>query len=432
MFLDKMEWPGRKNRIAVGYDLGENYAQISFCRLDGGAPETVSLVAGTEQYNIPALLCKRKDVNQWFYGREAFRCAKEDGGILVDRLLERAVKGEELPADGETYRAEPLLALFMKRSLSLLNLPVSSGQIEVLVITVDKLDKRMLEVLAGAAAALSLKTDKIYFQSHTESFYHYMIHQPRELWSYQAAVCDFSGRVMKTNCLECNKKTTPSVVFIGEREYPDLAREYGGDETDRAGEWDQVFAQIVRELTAGRIVSTLFLIGEGFSGGWARLSLREACKNRRVFQGNNLYSKGACYSALARVLEDEAEEGFVFLGKEKLQANVGMRVRRRGEDSYYALADGGVNWYETGKECEFLLESGNRFEIFVTPLTGKESRRVEIVLPGLPRREKNTTRIHLSVRAVGAGRIHLEMEDLGFGEIAPATHMKWQEEFDIG
>lgn len=57
-------------KLIVGYDLDDEYSQISYCMADGDV-ETLSSVAGTENYNIPTVLCKREGVNQWFCGREA-------------------------------------------------------------------------------------------------------------------------------------------------------------------------------------------------------------------------------------------------------------------------------------------------------------------------------------------------------------------------
>lgn len=51
-------------KIIVGYDLGNEYSQISFSRSEAGEVETISQVAGTEIYNIPTVLCKRNGVNQ--------------------------------------------------------------------------------------------------------------------------------------------------------------------------------------------------------------------------------------------------------------------------------------------------------------------------------------------------------------------------------
>ena len=53
-------------RVIVGYDLGNEFSQISYSLSDSGEVETLSQVAGTEHYNIPTVLCKRIGVNHWF------------------------------------------------------------------------------------------------------------------------------------------------------------------------------------------------------------------------------------------------------------------------------------------------------------------------------------------------------------------------------
>ena len=105
MFTGLKEQTERKNskKVAVGYDLGKAASQISYCVLDTDEVETVSSVAGTEQYNIPTVLCKRSGVNQWFYGKEALKYAKEEEGILVEDLLTLAERGEEVMIEGEGY-----------------------------------------------------------------------------------------------------------------------------------------------------------------------------------------------------------------------------------------------------------------------------------------------------------------------------------------
>lgn len=423
----------QKSRVVVGYDLNEEYAQISFFVQGGGEPETVSAVAGSQLYNIPAVLCRRNEVNQWFYGREALKTAQAGEGVLVTGLLSKALKGEAVELAGESFDAVAILALFMKRSLSLLQFHVAAAQIEAFMITVDSLDGRAVEVLGQAAAALALKNSRIYFQSHMESFYHYVLHQPQELWRGQMGLCDFSGSFMKTYRLECNRRTTPMVAFIDTQNYEEFTRNIMAEEPEsgRFAEWDKRFLDVVKQLVENRIVSTVYLIGEGFDGSWCKESLQEVCRGRRVFQGNNLYSKGACYGAAAKLEESEAERQYIFLGNEKLKANVGMKVMRRGVETYFALIDAGYNWFEVEKECEFILESGNSFSILVTPLTGGNPKTVEIVLEGLPERKPGTTRMKVDFKPAGEKTIRIRAEDLGFGEIVPATHQIWQEEIEI-
>ena len=65
-----MRLPGSE-KVIVGYDLGNKYAQIS-CYVTGSEEEirTLSSVAGSSVYTIPLALSKRQGVNQWFYGRK--------------------------------------------------------------------------------------------------------------------------------------------------------------------------------------------------------------------------------------------------------------------------------------------------------------------------------------------------------------------------
>ena len=107
-------------KIIVGYDLGRTFSQISYWDLGEEGPETVSAVAGTEQYNIPTVLCKRCGVGQWYYGKEALKQVREEEGILVEDLVTLAERGEEVMVEGHSFDPVALLTLFVKRSLSLL------------------------------------------------------------------------------------------------------------------------------------------------------------------------------------------------------------------------------------------------------------------------------------------------------------------------
>ena len=52
-----------------------------------GDVETLAVVAGTEQYNIPAVLCRKKEVKQWLFGREAVKFAEEGECFLIKTLV---------------------------------------------------------------------------------------------------------------------------------------------------------------------------------------------------------------------------------------------------------------------------------------------------------------------------------------------------------
>lgn len=415
-------------KIIVGYDLGKTFSQISYCSADGEGPETVSAVAGTEQYNIPTVLCKRNGVSQWYYGKEALKHAREEEGILVEDLVTLAERGEEVLVEDGTFDPVALLTLFVKRSLSLLNLHVSANQIEAFMFTVDELTPRMVDVLSKVAAGLQLSAEHICFQNHLESFYYYVLNQNPELWKQDVMIFEYN-RYMKTMCLECNRRTTPQVVFIKQQEYPEMQRlVWSGEEAVREQqkqELDDRFLAVVEESLTGHTTSTAYLLGEGFKEGWARESLRRLCMNRRVFQGNNLYSKGACFGMMERIHPSEKSSDYVYLGEEKLKSNIGMRVLRRGEESYFAILDAGINWYEAKTEFEVILGNGNRISFRITPLTGAHAVEKPVVLEGLPGRPENTTRLKVQVEMSAVNQATITIEDLGFGELFPTSGKGW-------
>lgn len=417
-------------RLIVGYDLGDEYSQISYC-VEGNDVETLSLIAGVEEYSIPTLLCKREGVNQWFYGKEALRYAEQEQGVVVNNILQLAVEGEEVLIEGKAFDPVALLTLFVKRSLGLLS-QLSCDKIDALMITCEKLDHRMLEVLSQVVAGLKLKNTQVSFQNYTESFYNYMIYQPEELWSFQTLLCDYRGNRMKVYRMECNKRTTPIVAFIDNQEYAftsyDPMPETESLRKDKMERLDREFLDLLTEVCRNNLISSVYLIGENYSGEWMKESLRFLCRGRRVFQGNNLYSKGACLGMLERLAASENGKSHVFLGNDKLKANVGMRVMRRGENSYYALLDAGVNWFEAEGCVECYLQGENVLEFTITPLIGKESKIARIELDELA---GELSRVQICAWLKEERRMVVEITDLGLGEIRPATECVWTEEIEL-
>ena len=436
MFLERKEEDKlHKGSVLVGYDLGEKYSQISYCIYGQEEVDTVATVVGTKQYNIPTMLCKREGVNQWFYGKDAVKNAGEEAMIPVEGLLKLARKGEKIELDGESYDPVALLTLFLKRSMTLLNFITTIEKIHSIMFTVDELDDRMVEILTLVSANLGLKTTHVYLQSHTESFYFFMLHQPPELWTYQSMACEHDGMRLKTYRMECNKRTTPIVVLIEEQIYDTLIIPEDTEEEDtRQGAYrlaDDRFLGILQKMCEGRIISSVYLLGDGFRTDWDERSLQFLCHNRRVFQGNNLFSRGACYGLLEKLEPSEVGMKHVFLGKDKLKSNIGMNVMRQGKESYCALLDAGENWYEATKKCEFLLSGDRQINFVVTPLTGKNIETKQIALAGADKSGAPFTRYRMEMSMSAPETVQVKVSDLGFGELFPSTGQIWEQSFNV-
>lgn len=440
---------GAGDKIIIGYDLGNIFSQISYAHLSQDSEvETLSCVAGEEYYNIPTALCKRRGTGQWFFGREAQRFAQDNPqeAIVVDNLVEQAVAGEPVLIDEESYEPVALLTLFVKRSLGLLSLVSAPERIVAVMITCRKLDGRLIEVLNQTVTGLGLGYTRVYYQSYAESFYDYMLYQPRDLWFYQTVLLDYREDGIYGMRMECNKRTTPVVAYVHQRFYPfpgeSCLPDVSSLDENRLLQLDQELLQVVSQECGERTVSSVYLIGESFSEEWMSQSLRYLCKGRRVFQGVNLYSKGAVYCLMDKHFGSRADREYVFLGGDKLKYNIGINVLRQGEESYYALLDAGENWYDCAYSCEFYVRPGQPVPLVITPLIAGGVTRLPLSLGELPQgweaagREGYSVcelaRIRMNLHLEGERLLCVELEDLGFGEIRPATGLTWHQKIVCG
>jgi len=425
----------RHNNIktVIGYDLSKDYAQISFYRLGSPEPETVSTVMGTEMYNIPLVLSKRKKVGQWFYGRDALS-NRVGECVLVDDLLTKALRGEDVIVEDAAYDPVALLVLFIKRSLGLLNLHMSPKDVDAFMFTTDDLSPRALDVLGKVAAALDFKNDIITYASHLECFYHFMIHQPEELWKYQVLVFEYND-VLSSMRFECSHNTKPEIVLIHREMHDSIKRvDFSEDESENEiimASLDERFDEVCNEVLSEGEITTVYLIGEGFKEKWARDSLQTLCRNRRVFQGNNMFSKGACYAMMDRIEPSKEAREHVYLGEDKIKSNIGMNLLRYGEQSYFAILDAGKSWYEAKSDFDIILDEGNEISFVIISLTGGHVSEKAMELEGLPKRPRGTSRLSVHISMNDVNTLVIKVCDLGFGEIIKSSGLEWEKTIEL-
>ncbi len=426
-----------EKRFVLGYDLGDKVSQISYLASDADMPETLSVLAGAELYNIPTVLCKRKDVNQWYYGKEAVRHAQDGNADPVNDLVSLARDGKPVMVGDAEYDPIALLTLFIKRSLSLLSMEMKLDKVEAIMFTTRSLDHRMVQVLNAVTAALELKTSNIFYQSHEESFYNYMLYQPEELMHHEIIACDYDLENLSIYEMALNHNTTPIVTTIQSSGYGQLKLGPEGFPKDAAlfhktcERLDDEFLNIMQKICSNKIVSTIFLLGEGYREKWPKRSLEFLCRTRRVFQGNNLFSKGATIAARERIKPSEGAARYVFLGADKLKSNIGMNLLKCGNDVYHAILDAGVNWYEANAQLEVYADPTGILDFQITPLTGGTPRVVQVFLEGLEKRPKGTSRLRIDITMSAVNEVNVRVQDLGFGELFPATNQVWEQLIEL-
>ena len=74
-----------------GLDITDKYALLSYYKSNMEEPETLSTVAGSEIFQIPMYLAKRRGVGQYYIGDDAKRQVLLNEAIGVEKLYSKAL-----------------------------------------------------------------------------------------------------------------------------------------------------------------------------------------------------------------------------------------------------------------------------------------------------------------------------------------------------
>ena len=219
-------------------------------------------------------------------------------------------------------------------------------------------------------------------------------------------------------CLEREKASRPQLLSVREECY--------GFE---AGSEDEVFSRIIPPAFGKQIITTVYLVGEGFETGWMKQSLQLLCQGRRVFLGKNLFSKGACFAAMR--MDDTKPQQFVYIGEHEMKCNVSLKVYERGNLSFFTLVTAGVPWYEAKGNCEVVIDGTPSIDFWIQQPNSREARIETVTLSALPERENRTTRMIIDAVPRSDHDVLVTLTDVGLGELVPGTGKKWEYELQL-
>lgn len=421
-----------RKELIIGYDLCNDYSQISYFNYAIGEPKTISTAVGKEKFQIPTVLLKKQGADKWYFGEEAIKKAGSEKDALIKGLLDKCSSGETIYIEETEYEPAFLLEIFMKKSFGFLTYEgITSKIVDRIVFTVETVDRNISQALKQSAKAIGIAEENIYIQDHEESFVEYTIHQKSELWNYHVVLLEYDKDYLKAFKLKINTKTTPITATISRADFKEIKSSDIMFQEENSEEKNHKLDQLVKEKLKHYFgvsqVSCVFLSGEGFEGDWAKETLRFLCTARRVFQGKNLYTKGACYFAAKKVSSHEIDD-YLFLGVNKLNYNIGIDVSYRGENQYYSLLTADENWYDANKKCELILDSESSVELKLTPIDHNDTRIVIVNLHDLPVRPNRTIRISLQVKFISENTGIVTVEDLGFGDFFESSGKIWKHE----
>ncbi|MCI9215823.1 DUF5716 family protein [Lachnospiraceae bacterium 42-17] len=416
-----------KKGYILGYDMNDKNCQISF--YDGSKDEPETLQVSADNYQIPLVIGYFQE--RWIYGKEAKRLATVSLGYTVTDLFERAVRRERVRLGERIYDAVWLLAKYVELSLE------SFEDIEFITFSTPETDIDMSKMLKGIGQHLGIPKSHVCVQDYKESFCQYMMFQPKELWQYESALffCD-EQRIKAYMLRKLNvdaghvQGTFVTVDEVANAHMKELEALYPIISEEKAKDADVAFKAMIENIFEKKVVSSVYLTGEGFENSWYPNSQKVLCNGRRAFLGNNLYSKGACYTSIRKCADKE--EGPIYLDESKLMDRICLRMRVHGQEGWYPIVSWGEHWYEADGQWEVLLEELSDIEILIESLSGEEMQVEKVSLEGMPARNDYSMRMQVEVMFLDEKTCKLTFKDIGFGEFFPATDFQVEKVIGLG
>jgi len=395
----------------IGYELNEKGCQISYFQEEMSEPETLE-VDGDSNY-IPLIIGKLRDT--WAYGKEAKRLLSVKEGFTVTRLLEKTLASDRIEFGDTSYEAVYLLSKFIQMSLQ------SFPTIDGIVFTVPIISEELAQMLRTIAIRMGINRSHIFIQDYKESFCNYLFYQPKELWQYESALFSCDRNEIKAYMLRRlkpglgdGKTTFVTVDEVASAQIKELAAVYPVMDDDKAKDADQMFSRFIEGVFNRRLVSSAFLTGEGFDNQWYPKSLRIICNGRRAFMGNNLYSRGACFTAF-RKLYMHVEDP-VYLSESKLTDQITINMRVDGQEMWYPIVSWGAHWYESSNQWDVLMKDVEDIELRVESLVEGTIRTEIIPMEHFPKRADYSMRIQIETLFLDEKTCQISVRDVGFGE----------------
>lgn len=399
--------PERKRQIMVGFDLGKDNCQITYTE-NGMEMVSISTVLGGEAFQIPTRLCKKNGTESWYIGQEAKRLSDSEEGVMAGNLLVKALGNESVQVEDVEYPATELLAIFLKKTLSILLSYVKKEEIAEIMFTVETLDEKMVALWESIKTNIAFDEEKLHIQSYDESLYWYQV-QKKKL--HKTLVVDY--RKAHGVCRLLAMQEQKNIL------YGNVESEYIEEvQTD-----DDYLLSLVQRTIGKQVVETIYLVGAAFEEKWYSETLKYLCKGRRVFLGQNLYTRGSCFAAYMH--HHPERQHFVFLSPYRLDFGVELDILRMQKSTGVELLPYGSCWFDAKKEIEVLNDGLAEIPFHITDKNGMINE-VAVPLSDMETRPEKSTKLNIRIACVSPEKCQIQIKDMGLGQIIPSSGKVWE------
>ena len=370
---------------------------------------------------LPTVICRKKDDDEWYVGEEAYAYTLVGEGIIVDKLIKMVMKDGTATLGGVKYEGTTLLKIYLKKILALAREEFFSDEVKELVITLEKVEVKLMDALMYCADYLEIPRDRVHIISHTEGFVYYVLSQKKEVWNNQVAVFDLSEDSLHYHELKVQRGMKQMTV-VAEDEALEESFNLDILNTPSGGKLaDKILSSCAERLLSKKLFSSIFLTGKGFERqDWAGDFMKLLCSRRKVYMDQELFARGAAFKGMD-YLHEKTSYPFICVCEGRLHSTISMKVLHKNRESQLIVAAAGDNWYESRSSVDLIVDNQDYVEFLVTPMDPKQKKLVKIPREGFPKRPERTTRVGISVGFLDEKTMAVVLKDKGFGELFPAS-----------
>lgn len=411
-----------KNRLLVGIDFGKKVTQISCFNRKTYEAEPIGIVHGDKGerlYEIPTAIKMMPQMGTW-----RLLCQPGDGGseIIIWDLADR-LEEDTFVLAGHTFSSEEVLEHFMVKLLGILGEYFPDERIEHLVVTLPVKTQKITKLFQKVGKGLGLFPERMTIQNYRLSYMYYAVSQPKELWLNNVGLFSFDEESLRYSQINIDRRTLPWIVGVAERELTDIF-DYSmlqDENVDSA----YAFVNTAGTVLHKQMVTTLYVTGNGFDGNWASEALQQLCNGRRVFRGQNIYTKGACFAARELAGEGKLEQ-CMFLDEEMITANISLRVYHEAQMQELVLVKAGSLWAQVDESVDVIPDNEYEIQVTTQDVIKHQTKAHMLSLNGFSGRENKTTRFTVRIRFADRETCVITLKDNGFGEISPTSNRIWE------
>ncbi len=415
--------------IYIGLDLCKKNIQLSFFREDKKEPESIYQLNNSETYQLPNVMFYSVEEKKWYVGNHVSAVRFQKQGMIVEDVVGNVDSPNHVVVDGASYTYEALLLILLKTHIEDFIARSEDYHLAGLTVTLEQYHPVIYKLLEKLRKELALPKESFYVMSHENAFYQYVMRQDDKLRTNSVAMFEYGTEGMDYYRIDKRYQGKTQIYSIS---HEDMRKEMAYTMLFQDVEkLDKHFAELARVKMKETYISTVYLTGPGFNDQWIEEATKVLCDGRRVFMGQNIYTKGACYHARFGAYEEDRD--CIFLSAGSIPFDIGVSVGEvEGRNKFYPIAIGGREWYNMNGKVTLFMDDTNRVEMIYRDKITKDTVKEIIEIHGLPKRPPKTTKLSLEVELYDEKMGAIIIRDVGFGKIYPTTNKIYRKDFSIG